>query len=103
MAGGSLTNQSEKPGLSVFDRLQSDDVFVVGLLPFESTTDSVELLLAREVERDHFDGMSRATLCEKVRSDLEALRPKLSIVADRLIYTRDHPVERVAKTVHDCL
>jgi hypothetical protein len=100
LAGGSLTNQ---PGFSPYrlphDQLRRDDVISVGLQPFTTVRESVELLFERERGRDHFEGVADDELREKVRVDYENVVSTLDGVVDILLCTEDDSVSAVADRV----
>jgi hypothetical protein len=100
LAGGSLNSYGgQSKADDVKDLLDSQDVRVVALLPFEDSERSVEHLLRRERDRDHFEGWADDKLRAKVSSDYTALENVLPEVADDVVYTGTDGVSGVVGRV----
>lgn len=88
LAGGSLKSSGgQSRADEVKDLLDSQDVRVIALLPFDDSSRSVEHLFRRERDRDHFDGWDAEQLRDKVSSDYVTLEAVLPEVADHIVYT----------------
>lgn len=100
LAGGSLKSSGgQSRAADVKALLDSQNVRVIALLPFDDDQRSVEHLLRRERDRDHFEGWDAGQLRDKVSSDYSALKAVLPEVADDVVYTGTDGVDCVAERV----
>ena len=95
LAGGALGS----PDTRDFVLPCLEGAFVVGLLPGDDDEESIELLIAREQQREHFQGTEEGQLRAKVSHDYRRLKEPLLARADRVVTTGRKSAQEIADEI----
>jgi len=72
---------------------------VIGLLPSENFRDAIDLLFSRETKRDHFKGMDKLELLEKVTEDFKKYPRIFNKNCNFIVYTKGKSPNDAAKDI----
>lgn len=95
LAGGALGSPDTRD--SILPCLEG--AFVVGLIPGENDEQSIALLIAREQQREHFQGTEEDQLRAKVEHDYRRLKGPLLARADRIVTTGGKCAQEIADEI----
>jgi shikimate kinase len=95
LAGGAIGDPvTRAPVLSSLE-----GALVIGLIPSEDDTESIDFLLKRERERAHFQGVDEQALRAKVEHDYQRLQEPLSRCAHRILMTGSKSAHEIAEEI----
>ncbi len=99
LSGGSVTSRTFQEASEKVRQKAKESAFVLGLLPFEDSEKSINLLFSREKEREHFKDMNKEELFQKVKDSFLKFPEKFESFCDKIIYTRERNPEEIAEEI----
>lgn len=101
LAGGAISSRTGmEMGVcqEIISSIKSNS-FIVGLLPYEEDEKSINLLINREKNREHFKKMDIEELEENTRKDYLKVKNSFENVIDSLVYVGDKTSKEIVEEV----
>jgi len=99
LAGGAFKSRKYAEASKKVRETAKRNSTVIGLLPSKKVGESVDILFSRESKRDHFMGMDKLELLEKVKDDFKRFPKILNKNCDFIVYTEGKSPKEVADEI----
>ena len=99
LSGGAFASRKYNEASKKVRETAKKNSIIIGLLPSKNARESIDLLFLREGKRDHFKGMDKLELLEKVKEDFMKYPRILDRYCDFIIYTKGKSSKDVADEI----
>jgi len=99
LSGGSVSSRKHPEVSKEVRRTANENSIVIGLLPSEDDSKSIQILFNREKNRSHFKDMSKEELFKKVEEDYYKFPELFKTFCNIIIYTENKTPEKISDEI----
>lgn len=99
LSGGAVSSDRFKEVSELVRTTAKKNSFVIGMLPSKNSKESIAFLFEREKEREHFRGMDKVELFEKVEKSFNRFPGIFSKFCGKIVYTKGKSTKKIVEEI----